>query len=219
MRAGRNERLQEPGRIRGAAAARVVLGIRDHHRALRSTRHLDRTRDAFFRAHHRFGELRLLRLDLAQHPVCSAVGGRLGPGMGDHRGAAPVEVRRREPGEVGKVDQIALDDARARDHALGGLYQRALPIERDQERRLAQRASGRSAALEKRLHRARGVLAGLHSIDVRIGAVGDHRVGVLDHLRRDIGVVVEADHDRHIGADRRPHPAQQLRLRRPRNPR
>ena len=38
-----------------------------------------------------------------------------------------------------------------------------------------------------------------------IGAVGDQRIGMLDHFRRDVGVQVEADHQRQIVADRLAH--------------
>src|SRR6187200_3252811 len=38
-------------------------------------------------------------------------------------------------------------------------------------------------------------------IDVGIGAVGDQRIGMFDHFRRDIGVEIEARHQRQILAD------------------
>ena len=56
------------------------------------------------------------------------------------------------------------------------------------------------------------MLAGLGTVDVRVGAVADEAVGRLHHLRRDVGVVVEADGDRHVRADGGAHAAQQLAL-------
>ena len=67
----------------------------------------------------------------------------LAPGVGDHGRPAPVEVGGREAGEVGEVDQLALGHHRAGDDALRRLDQRALVVERDQERQLAQRAARR----------------------------------------------------------------------------
>ena len=54
----------------------------------------------------------------------------------------------------------------------------------------------------------RGGAAGVGHVDMRIGAVGDQRVGMLDHFRRHIGVQIEADHQRQILADHLPHAAQ-----------
>ena len=50
--------------------------------------------------------------------------------------------------------------------------------------------------------------AGIGHVDMRIGAVGDQCVGMLDHLRRHIGVQIEADHQRQILADHLAHPRQ-----------
>ena len=46
-----------------------------------------------------------------------------------------------------------------------------------------------------------GGAAGVGHVDMRIGAVGDECIGVLDHFGRDIGVQVEADHQRQVAAD------------------
>ena len=43
---------------------------------------------------------------------------------------------------------------------------------------------------------------------MRIGAIGNQRVGVFDHLRRHIGVQVEADHQSQVLADRLAHARQ-----------
>ena len=50
--------------------------------------------------------------------------------------------------------------------------------------------------------------AGVGHVDMGIGAVGDQRVGMLDHFRRHIGVQVEADDQRQFLADHLAHAAQ-----------
>ncbi len=47
--------------------------------------------------------------------------------------------------------------------------------------------------------------AGVGHVDMGIGAIGDQRVGMLDHFRRDVGMQVEADHQRNIVADHLSH--------------
>ena len=54
---------------------------------------------------------------------------------------------------------------------------------------------------------ARGA-AGVGHVDMRIGAIGDQRVGMLHHLRRHIGVQIEADHQRQVLADHLAHARQ-----------
>ncbi len=63
---------------------------------------------------------------------------------------------------------------------------------------------------EPPLEEARDSRTGVGHVDVRIGAVGDQRVGVLQHLLRDVGMQVQAGHDRNVGADHGAHPRQQL---------
>ena len=58
----------------------------------------------------------------------------------------------------------------------------------------------------------RGTAAGGRHIDMRVGAVADHRTGVPHHLRGQVGVVVEAGDDRQLLPDLRPDAAQQLAL-------
>ena len=162
--------------------------------------------------HHRHGELGLAQRDLARERVGGAVGRLLAPGVGDHGRPAPVEIGRREAGEVRQVDQLALGHHRAGNHAFRRLHQRALVVERDQERQLAQRAPGGASALQQQGHGAGGELSRLGPVDVRVGAVGDQAVGVLHHLRRDVGMIVEADGDGHARAHGGAHAAQQLAL-------
>ena len=53
-----------------------------------------------------------------------------------------------------------------------------------------------------------GGAAGVGHVDMRIGAVGNQRVGMFDHLGRDIGVQIEADHQRQVVADHLAHARQ-----------
>jgi len=61
------------------------------------------------------------------------------------------------------------------------------------------------SAAQHQLKMTGGAAAGVGHIDVGIGAVGDQRVGMLDHVRRDIGMQVEADHQRQLLADHLTH--------------
>ena len=58
---------------------------------------------------------------------------------------------------------------------------------------------------EQQLEMSGAGAAGVGHVDMGIGAVGDQRVGVLDHLWRDVGVQVEADHQWQVLADHLAH--------------
>ena len=62
--------------------------------------------------------------------------------------------------------------------------------------------------LQQQREMAGGGAAGVGHVDMRIGAIGDQRVRVFDHLGRDIGVQIEADHQRQILADHLAHARQ-----------
>lgn len=51
---------------------------------------------------------------------------------------------------------------------------------------------------------------GVGHVDVRVGPVGDHRIGRLEHQRGHVGVQVQADRDGHPGPHRGADPAQDL---------
>ncbi len=51
----------------------------------------------------------------------------------------------------------------------------------------------------------RGGAAGIGHVDMRIGTIGDQRVGVFNHLRRHIGMQVETGHQRQVLADHLAH--------------
>ena len=81
--------------------------------------------------------------------------------------------------------------------------------QRDEEGNLAERL-GRPPLGEDALQQAGGARAGLRHVDMRIGAEDDQRVGLVRHQRRDIGVQVEARHQRDVRADDGAHAAQKL---------
>ncbi len=67
-----------------------------------------------------------------------------------------------------------------------------------------------SAGGEQALQQLRRARAGVGHVDVRIGAVGDQRIGALQHALRDVGMQVQAGDDRHVRAHRRTQPGQQF---------
>jgi hypothetical protein len=75
---------------------------------------------------------------------------------------------------------------------------------------LAVRLVERPAVLQQAVEQLGGAAAGRRHVDMRIGAVADHRTCVAHHLRGQVGVVVEAGDDRHPVPDQRADAAQQL---------
>ncbi len=116
---------------------------------------------------------------------------------------APPRCRGR-PAALDLVDQC--EDA-ARRLGVG-----ALEDERDQEIDLAVGLVKRPALAQQSVEQRGGAAAGRRHVDMRIGAVADHRAGVLDHRRGHVGMVVEAGHDRQPVADQRADAAQQFAL-------
>ncbi|MNV48711.1 hypothetical protein D3C71_1406330 [compost metagenome] len=57
---------------------------------------------------------------------------------------------------------------------------------------------------------ARRLFAGIRHVHMRIGAKGDQRIGLLQHLRGDVGVQVQAGHDGHVRPHDLAHPRQQF---------
>ena len=70
----------------------------------------------------------------------------------------------------------------------------------------------RPSRAQRALEQPRRALAGGGHVDVRIGAIGDEAVGMLDHRARDVGVQVEARDDGNAGADDLAHAREQLAL-------
>ena len=150
LRAEPDERLEHAGRVRRRAAPRIVLRVAEHHRPRGACAQSPSPRARLARARPSARRTPAsLQRDLASERIGGPVRRRLAPGVGDHGRAAPVEVGGRKAREIGEIDELALGDHRARDDALRRLDQRALVVERDQERQLAQGASGRATSLQE----------------------------------------------------------------------
>ncbi len=122
------------------------------------------------------------------------------------------EIRRWKAREIRHVQHLvaALELRRALDDAFRRLDHRALRVERNEERQPAQRAAPGLPVLENHVHHARGAPPRIYAVDVRIRPVADEPVGELDHLLRYIGVIVEADDDRHVRANASANATQEL---------
>ncbi len=99
-----------------------------------------------------------------------------------------------------------------REDAAGRLRLGALPHQRDQEIDLAIGLVERPALAQEAVEQRGGAAAGRRHVDMRVGAVADHRARVAHHLRRHVGVVVEAGDDRDPIADESADAAQQFAL-------
>ena len=142
---------------------------------------------------------------------CVGGGVRVGLGLaiGEHAGAAIGKIRRRKARrERQRRDRVALQLRQLLIDAFAGLVVCALPTDRDQERHLPERFGEAPFGSRQQREMARGGAAGVGHVDMRIGAIGDQRVGMFDHRRRDIGVQIEADDQGNVGADRLAHPAE-----------
>ncbi len=87
-----------------------------------------------------------------------------------------------------------------------------MPDQRDQEIGLAEGLVERPLLADQPVEQRRGAAAGRRHVDMRIGAVADHRGGVPYHLRRHVGVEIEAGDDRQCGTEQGADAAQQLAL-------
>ena len=124
-----------------------------------------------------------------------------------------MDVRESESGRVGKDAHVAsLQGLESPDDRSGRLGLRALGGDRRKKRDLAVRLETGPAPLQELKQVPRRPLPGHRPVDVRIGPIGDERIRESHHRIRDVGVIVEAGDDRHVGSDRRAHPPQQLAL-------
>jgi hypothetical protein len=105
-----------------------------------------------------------------------------------------------------------LDLVDQRKDPFGRLGHRALPDQRNEKIDLAVGLVEWPPVLQQAVEQSGGAAAGRRHVDMRIGAVADHRAGVAYHLRRQIGVVVEAGHDRDPVTDQGADAAQQFAL-------
>jgi hypothetical protein len=144
-----DQRLEQAGGIGSAAGTRIVLRVGEHHRPVRIIAH---------RAQHRFvrreGFEAKVRL-IVEHLLVKRVGGRFDRigvhAIGNHRGAAFGDVRRRKPGR--KIDVThsgaQADAVERRIDRLAGFEIGALRGQRKQERNLAHRLVQRIAGKQR----------------------------------------------------------------------
>ena len=140
------------------------------------------------------------------HRVRRGVGIGLGPAIGEHARPAIGKIRRRKTRrERQRRHRVALQRRQLLVDAFGRLVVGALPADRNQERQLPERLCESLLGAQQQREMLRRGAAGIGHVDMRIGAVGDQRVGMFDHLRRHIGVQIEADHQRQVLADHLAH--------------
>ena len=167
----------------------------------------DRIGDGLARAPEFFAETRLGGGDFGGQRIRRFVGGRLRIGIGDDGRPAIGNVdRRKAGGEGGRTDaaiaaHLAFDLCQMRIEMRGRFDQRALRSERDQIVELAHRFGLARQAGKERIEMRGGARAGFGHVDMRIGPVADQRIGFGHHLRRHIGVKIEAGDQRNVGAD------------------
>jgi hypothetical protein len=126
----------------------------------------------------------------------------LRPAVGKHARPAIPEVRRRETRCKGqRRHRVAFERRELFIDALGRLVVGALPGDRDQERQLPERFCKTRFRLQHQREVSCTGAAGVGHVDVGIGAVGNECVGMRHHLKRDIGMEVEADDQRQVLAD------------------
>ena len=211
LRAVTHECLEHSGRVARAAAPRIVLRIGDNDGSLCSATDSNGLEHRFVRREQRLRETFLHAHDVVGKTIRGRIHRRLRVAVRDNAGAAVMEIRRWKARAVAKVEDVAAF-ARGgfRDDSTGRLDHRALEIERDQERDLAKGPCSRAAAFEHGGQDTRRPAAGLQAVDMRVRVVHGHAVGKLSHRRREVGVIVEADHDRDPRPDHGAHAAQEF---------
>ena len=208
---------QQAHRVGGAAGAGIVLHVGQHDRLARRRRQLDGAKGGGVGIE----KLAVEGLLLGLHSLGKLVGGRfdsfLVVAVDHQRRAALGDVGRREARRVGDADDALVvtllagfELAHQVEDGLGGFDEGALPDQRDQEIELAIGAIDRPLVLEQAVEQLDGALAGHRHVDVRIGAIADQRRGEPGHLGREVGVIVEAGHDRQVVAHDVADAAQQL---------
>jgi hypothetical protein len=95
------QRLDQPHRVRIPASARIVLGIGQDHRAPAGLGQTLGLLHRFIRFIDLAGEIRLRLADHRYQPIRCPIRGQAGFGIGQHRGPAIGDVRRRKAGREG----------------------------------------------------------------------------------------------------------------------
>jgi hypothetical protein len=191
LRAVAQQGREHAGRVAVAARARIVLRVGEHHgQARRAARH-----GALHGVVGRQELGREVALGVADQAgqALDRVDGLLARRtVAEHARPALGEIRHREGGREGEHDAaVALEPRELAVEPLRRLDQGAGGGQRDEELELAERARRPVAGAQDALEQARGARTGIRHVDMRVGAVRDEPVGVLDHGARDIGMKIE----------------------------
>ena len=192
-----------------AAAARIVLGIGNHHRAGGGGGDSHGLAHRIGRWHDAAHELRFSRIDLGQKGVgrCLRILAISRDGLGT---AGEIGIGKAEA--IGQFGRGLAQPRPGFHHPGHRLHQRALAGERHQKIHLPKRLGPARLAAHQAQQQPHRLGAGIAHIHMRIGAKRHQRIAQRHHLRRHIGMRVEARGDGRIGADHGAHPAQQFAL-------
>ena len=197
-----DQRAQHAGGVGIAAGAGIVLGVGDDDRLVRVPRQFHGVAHALVGRKDAAVKIVLVTDNEFCHFVRGSVSIGLRPAIGEHARSAVEKVRgRKARRERQRRHRVALQCRKPLIDALAGLVAGALPADRNQERQLPERFRHALPGTQQHGEMMGGGAAGVGHVDMGIGAIGDQRVGMFDHLRRHIGVQVEADHQRQVVAD------------------
>ena len=146
---------------------------------------------------------------------CDGIGGavriRLRLAIGEYGSAATGKIR---GGEARRKRQrrhgLALERGELLVDALGGLIVGALPTDRNQEGQLPECLCECLFGVEQQREMFGRGAAGVGHVHMRIGAIGDQRIGVFDHFGRHVGMKIETDDQRQVLADDPAHTRKNL---------
>ena len=151
-------------------------------------------------------EIVFVALDQRGDVVRRRVGIRLGLAIREHARPAIPEIRRRKARrERQRRYRVVLQRRELPVDAFAWLVVGALPADRNQERQLPECFRKALPGPQQQREVTGSGPAGVGHVDVRIGAIGDQRVGMFDHVGRNIGVQVETHNEGQIVADRAAH--------------
>ena len=197
-----DQRAQHAGGVGIAAGAGIVLGVGDDDRLLRALRKFHGEAHALVGRIDAAVEIVFVALDQRCDLVRGGIGIGLRPAIGEHARPAIGKIGgRKARRKRQRRHRLALQRRKPLVNALGGLVVGALPADRNQERQLPECLGEALLRLEQQREMVCRGAAGVGHVDMRIGAVGDQRVGMLHHFGRHIGVQIEAGHQRQLLAD------------------
>ena len=201
-----DQRAQHAGGVGVAAGAGIILGIGNDNRLAGKSCRLHRKPHAIIGREDAAVEIAFMAGDERGDPVRGRIRVGLGPAIGEHARAAVGEIGgRKTRRERQRRHRVALKRGEFCVNALAGFVIGALPGDRNQERDLPERLGETMFGAQQQRKMPCGGGAGVGHIDMRVGAIGDQRVRLFDHLRRHIGVQIETDHQRQIRADHLAH--------------